>query len=92
MDDEDGYITSSLTFKSNGKCIVKETFQDYPNYNYSVTVSYSVIGNLETEATIKMWGKDADGDEMEQTWIALISGNRLYLDDLEGNTIILQKE
>lgn len=92
MDDEDGYITSSLTFKSNGKCIVKETFQDYPNYNYSVTVSYSVIGNLETEATIKMWGKDADGDEMEQTWIASISGNRLYLDDLEGNTIILQKE
>ena len=72
--------------------IVKETFLDYPNYNYSVTVSYSVIGNLETEATIKMWGKDADGDEMEQTWIASISGSILYLGDLEGNIIILQKE
>ncbi len=92
MTDEDGYMTSSLTFKSNGKCIVKETFQDDPEYNYSVTVNYSVTGSFDSKATIKMWGKDADGDDMEQTWIASITGNRLSITDLEGNTLILIKD
>lgn len=83
---DEGYVTSSLTFMKNGKCIISETNKDYPEDSYTVTVSYSLSGDLRNGATLKMWGKTVDGDNYSASYRATISqdGNTLTLVGLSG--------
>lgn len=78
------YVTSSMTFQKNGKVIVEETFRDYPEDSYTVTVNYSVEGSLSRDARLEIWGKTVDGDYIEMTYLATIDGNRLELIGISG--------
>lgn len=91
-----GYYESSLTFNKNGKCVIKETSTEDSEGNYTVTVSYSVSGDLSKSAILKLWGKTVDGDNYRVSYAAKISGNKLILDGLsgeaEGDHLVLTKK
>ena len=89
----EGYYSSTMTFSADGKCVIKETGG---GDSYSVTVSYSLSGDISKEAVLKLWGKTVDGDNYRVSYAAKISGNKLILDGLsdeaEGDHLVLTKK
>lgn len=92
----EGYVTSSMTFRADGTCTIKEVFTDYPSDSYSVTVAYSLSGSLSSGATLKMWGKTADGDDYSAGYKATLSGSKLTLRGISGeaagDTLVLTRQ
>lgn len=80
----EGYVSTAMTFKKDGTCLIEETYRDYPEDSYSVTVNYSVEGSLSSGATLKMWGNTVDGDAYDATYLATISGKKLTLKCISG--------
>ena len=82
-DPDDGYCTTTLEFKSNNRCVVTETFGNYPEDNYSIEVNYSVSGNVNDTARLRMWGKTVDDDWNDGTCVINVTGDKMtmYNDD-----------
>ena len=85
--DEAEYITSTITFKKNGKCTISESCEKHPQDSYSVTVNYSVHGDITGSARLSMWGKDIEGEYTQLEFIATISGNNLKMTEIEGENV-----
>lgn len=85
-----------MDFHKNGTVTIKESFRDYPEDNYKVTVNYTIEGDLSSGATLSMYGKDADGENYRQTYTATISGKTLTLvgvgGEANGERLILTKK
>lgn len=80
-------VNTSMTFKKDGSCILHEEFPDYPEDNYTATVSYSVTGDLSSGATLRLWGWIENGEEdfgYDATYRATISGKSLTLVGISG--------
>jgi len=77
--DDYGKVESMMTFGADGRGTISETFTDDPSENYSVVFNYTVEGDLSEGATLKVWGKDADGYGVKITYTATISGSQLTL-------------
>ncbi|MCM1517064.1 MAG: hypothetical protein NC117_00270 [Pseudoflavonifractor sp.] len=90
------YVTSTMDFHKNGTVTVEEKFRNYPEDNYKVTVNYTVEGDLSEGATLNMYGKDADGENYSQTYVATISGKTLTLigvgGEADGECLALTKK
>jgi len=80
------YVISTLELKKDGKAIIEEKFRDYPEDNYKVVVNYTIDGDVATGAKLFLSGKDADGEEYSQNYIATISGNKLTLVGIGGES------
>lgn len=77
----EGYVTTKITFSSNGTCQIKETSE---GETYSVTLNYTLTGNLSSGAVLKMWGRSVDGDNVSNTYNAVIRGGKLCLEGIAG--------
>jgi len=82
-DSEDGEVTETFTFKSNGK-FVNSYKCDRPEYNYTVTGDYKVMGDVTNGCLVTMKAYDADGEYVEITAHAQIIGNILEFTNDEG--------
>ena len=80
---EDTYETCTLTFKKDGTLVIHEEFSDDPEA-YTSYLEYSVVGNISSNATLRMWGQDIEGEPIDYTFLATLSGNKLTLIGLIG--------
>lgn len=71
-------VSTTMIFKKDGSMFIQEEFPDYPEDNYSATLSYSVTGDLSTGANLHAWGK-VNGHTENIEYMATISGNQLTM-------------
>lgn len=77
----EGYCSTTMTFKANGKCTIQETSD---GETYSVNLDFTVSGNIEDNALLRLKGKTVDGDNYDNTYSATIYNNVLTLVGLTG--------
>lgn len=87
-------VSTTMTFKKDGSMYIKEEWPDYPEDNYSATLSYSVTGDLSTGANLHAWGK-VNGHTENVEYLATISGNKLTMiglsSQIKGEEYILYR-
>ncbi|MBD5196609.1 MAG: hypothetical protein HDS18_03165 [Bacteroides sp.] len=69
--------TIRLEFKTSSKVIVSETFDQYPEDNYSQEMSYALVGNPNESAILKIWGTEVDGDPFSSEMVIKIDGKTM---------------
>lgn len=85
-DEIDGTITESLIFEKDGTLVSKVSYSNYPDEYECLTLKWTLKGDITSEATLKVSGKDSDGTMTNVTYKATIAGNRLFLVDPDGDT------
>lgn len=90
---EDGESgTIKLNFKSSSKVIVSETYDQYPEDNFTQEMSYTLDGNPYEGAILKIWGRDVDGYPTTIELYINIDGKTMTCVNDENETVILRKK
>lgn len=91
-DYDDGFITETYTFRNNGTVVNTFKSTQYPEDNYSVTANYSIAGDLESGAILRVWGKSVDGEDVDiEVFVQLINDNTLLMRQ-DGDDLFLHRK